>query len=117
MTTLKGLVTFLMVVTLIFFFVYISVQRSKLASNGRYTIGTTIAQNGKFISLKFKVNGQEFVADHNRLKYSPEERDGRYFIKYLPSDPEVNEVYWDKPVPDCIGEAPPEGWKEIPKCK
>lgn len=104
-------------VSIVFIFIYIGKQRSDLSVKGKYTVGVTQGRQGKFITTKLVVDEREYTTNHDVLKYDPKEREGRYFMKFLPSDPEVNEIYWDKPVPDCIGNIPPKGWEEIPKCK
>lgn len=94
--------------------VYISTKRSKLRTDGKYTIGITIGRNGKFIKYKFNVQGKDLLSEYPSLKFNPEANGGRYFVKYSSSDLTVSEIYWDKPVPDYIMEAPPEGWTSIP---
>ena len=96
---------------------YIARQRNKLNSNGRFTIGTTINRQGKFVSVRIIVGNKEYKTNHNTLKYTPLERDGKYFVKFLPSDPDVNEIYWDREAADCISDPPADGWAEMPKCK
>ncbi len=39
---------------------------------------------------------------------------GRYFIRISTEKPKYNELLRDKPVPEWLQEAPPEGWKRIP---
>lgn len=95
--------------------VYISSKQTELESNGRYTIGETHGQNGKFIRYTFKVERKEFSSEYPILKFSPLVNGGRYYVKYLPSDLSISEIYWDKPVPDHIVEAPLEGWSRIPQ--
>ncbi len=41
----------------------------------------------------------------------------RFYIQFLQGNPSVKSLLENCPVPDCIGDPPPEGWKEIPKCK
>ncbi|MBS1558362.1 MAG: hypothetical protein JST69_06495 [Bacteroidetes bacterium] len=117
MKALKVFGAVLLAVFLLYMFISIGIRRNKLSAHGKYTVGITLGRHGKFIDFKFYVNGKEFKNDNPVQKYNPEERDGKYFVKFLPSDPDVNEIFWDNPVSDCIGEPPADGWEEIPKCK
>ena len=41
----------------------------------------------------------------------------RFFVQFLKENPNRCGICADKPVPDCITKAPPEGWEVIPKCR
>ena len=63
---------------------------------------------------KFNVNGQPF---ENGAPSGEEDlivEGGRYFVKFLPSDPKVARINWDKPVPEDLKESPSEGWEVLP---
>lgn len=97
-------------------FGYIAWQSFELTATGRYTVATTTGQNGKFVEFKLNVHEQEYNSSYPIQKYDVEINGGRYFVKYLPSDPTVCEALWDKPVPECINNPDPEGWVKIPEC-
>ncbi|MCE7864794.1 MAG: hypothetical protein DYG99_14740 [Bacteroidetes bacterium CHB5] len=91
----------------------------QLSLNYSYTVGTTIGyrktSKGTLIDYKISVNNIEYDGTRDMLKYNPNTKGGRYYVKFLPSDPTINRILWDQPVPDHITEAPPDGWSEIPK--
>jgi hypothetical protein len=93
-------------------------QNNDLNSKGRYTIGITVGESvvsrGPWIKFKFEANGSEYFSEQRSLKYRPTINGGKYYVKYLPSNPEINEIYWDRPVPETTKDAPSEGWIEIP---
>ncbi len=39
----------------------------------------------------------------------------RFYVKFYVADPDINKLLVYKPVPEQIQQAPPEGWKGIPK--
>jgi len=117
MKTLKVFGAVLLITFLIYMFVSIGIRRDKLSAHGKYTVGITLGRHSKFVDFKFYVNRKEFKNNNPVQKYDPKEREGKYFVKYLPGNPEVNEIFWDKPVPECIGDPPADGWEELPKCK
>lgn len=84
---------------LVFFLVsvvfYIEKRRSQLEENGRYTVAPTIGTDGKFIKYKFVYGGIEHYDKSPRLKYDVDIMDGRYFVRFLSSDLDVNEIFWE----------------------
>jgi hypothetical protein len=108
---ISGILVALVLMSALF---YGGIIRHNLRANGRYTIGLTVGQNGKFIRYRFSVNGVQQVNENQRLKYSPVINGGRYFVKYLPSDLTVSQIHFDKPVPHTIVEAPEDGWPSLP---
>jgi hypothetical protein len=61
------------------------------------------------------VNNKSYENNASVGKDTIDVNSGRYFVKFLPSEPTVNRILWDQPVPDYIMEAPIEGWTEMPK--
>ena len=118
MNKLKFIASTLFVLSITYIFARGCIQQSRLNNSGKFTIAHTVgsefASRGPLIKIKFIVKGIEYSGKKRSLKYNPIIYDGRYFIKYLPSDPEINDIYWDKPVPDSLQFAPDEGWKSIP---
>jgi len=97
---------------------WIEFQQSKLAADGRFTIGTTIGENlggrGPWVMYNFQVGDSVFVDEQRPLKFHPKIYGGRYYVKFLPTDPSINEIYWDHEVPDNFMDAPKEGWAKLP---
>lgn len=115
MTKAKVAKGVLLAVVLLGIFVSIGFKRYQLKVRGRYTIGVTTGRDGKFIKYKFQVSGIEYEGEGAVLKYSPIEREGRYLVKFLPSDDvSMSEILWEEPVPESLLKAPEEGWTEIP---
>jgi hypothetical protein len=109
----------ILVILIITFFISKGfLEQSNLNVDGRYTVavttGQTAASRGPWISFVFVVNGTEYKGEQRSLKYRPEIQHGRYYLKFLPSDPSIYEIYWDKPVPKSIVVTPFEGWSKIP---
>ncbi|MBL7875802.1 MAG: hypothetical protein JNL53_09060 [Cyclobacteriaceae bacterium] len=118
MKKIKYIISIVLGITLIVLLIVITKQRIELAYGGRYTIAVTDglirSSGGNRVKFYFEVLGQQYVGEHKQLKYNPETSGGRYFLKYLPHDPKINNILWDKPVPSQLKEVPVEGWKEIP---
>lgn len=89
--------------------------------NGVYTVAKVLRQEGAssganlYLTVFFQNKRINAVAD-DVCRYCV----GKFFfVKVRKDKPNKVVFYYDKPVPDCIMEAPlpPEGWKEIPKCE
>ena len=81
------------------------------------TVATTTghAESG-WVNFEFKVNGVIYKRADKGLNLKS--KDAKYFVEYYAPDPSVlARVVSNQVVPECIGDPPPEGWKEIPKCK
>ena len=84
--------------------------------NPRYTVGTTTGSSwvkGKQVKYIFKVNGKLYkgsMGDSHKAKV----KNGRYFVRFSETYPEINRIYFSKPVPGYIKDIPPNGWKKIP---
>lgn len=112
--TLKTLIGLFLIFILAFYLIRGRIKQHKLKDEGRFTIGTTYGSNGKFVKYKFSVEGVVYEDEGQKLKFPVITDEGRYFVKYLPSDLTISEIYWDKPVPDSIKESPQGGWDSIP---
>jgi hypothetical protein len=99
------------------FFSWGAVREYKLSNNHRFTIATTLGHGGGgSVDFEFKVNGVIYKRGDRGKQLITNGR--RYFVKYYVPDPsQLAKVISNEEVPDCIGEPPPDGWKEIPKCK
>lgn len=115
----KAIGGILIFVLLISWMGYMSYKKIQLSKDHRYTVGHTMngrsTHKGYTIDYYFIVSEKRYEASRYPENKVINERDGRYFLEFLPSDPTVNRILWDQPVPDHITEAPPEGWAEIPK--
>lgn len=92
----------------------------ELEKRGRYTIGVTVdtyrtLKSGRWIKYNFNVNNKTFEdSEREDNRISVVVPNGRYYVLYVSDKPELNEVLFDKPVPDSIKAAPLEGWDKIP---
>ncbi len=84
----------------------IAVVRNIKGTRGGVSADSYYIYNG----MKYQTHGVSGI-----LQYSDEGK--RFYIQFLASNPKRCKLHTDQPVPDCIGDPPPEGWKEIPKCK
>ncbi|MBL7877969.1 MAG: hypothetical protein JNL53_20050 [Cyclobacteriaceae bacterium] len=91
-----------------------------IANHGRFCIGITKGwkrtAKGPTVYYEFLINGKIFGSSAKSGKDTLVLNGGRYFVRFLPNDPTVSRVMWDRPVPDCIGKQPLLGWAEIPIC-
>lgn len=91
----------------------------KISRNYRYTIAATVGwtrtAKGPFVNYKFFVNGKNFESSAPAGKDTLILEGGRYFVKFLPTDPNVSIIIWNKPVPSYIKDPPMEGWVKIPE--
>jgi hypothetical protein len=78
-----------------------------------YTNGSHKTSKGVIIEYYFVINKVKYKGSRDALKYEPVSEGGRYFVKFLPNDPSVNRILWDKPVPEQIQLAPIDGWRDI----
>jgi hypothetical protein len=93
-------------------------NRHLLKTYPHYTIGTTIQTywtfaSGKQLEYGYTVNNKYYK---NSDSYDDKSKvpGGKCFVKLYVNDPNISEILQDKPVPDSIKIAPPQGWKEIP---
>ena len=98
--------------------IYTEIKQHQLRTYPRYTIGTTTGAywtlgSGKQVEYIYVTNNQIHKLS-NEHEYDSKVIGGRYFVKYDTEDPSISKLLQDKPVPDSIKTAPPDGWKEIP---
>jgi len=100
-------------IALLGFSLYLNIVHEKeLSKFGRYTVGTTIrftlSRYGRDVEYEFAVNGKKYKA-FTSYGYEAEVPGGRYLVKFSSRDPEINEIYLNKPVAFYIL-PPKEGW-------
>ncbi|MCT4614862.1 MAG: hypothetical protein N4A49_08315, partial [Marinifilaceae bacterium] len=112
------------VVASIFIFLIIRsyIEIKQLEKNHRFTIGRIIKiepVSGAGINALFiyyvkgkKYSGSYSVPDRIRKRVGR-----RFYVMFNPDNPDSCKLLFNKPVPQRIKEAPPEGWVEIPKYK
>ncbi len=92
----------LVLIVILFLIFRGSIQQNELDRSGIMTVGTTQGQNvvsgGVWIKYSFFVDSIEYHGASRAFEFKPEIVGGKYFLKYLPKDPNVNEIYWDKPI-------------------
>lgn len=116
----KAIASFIIFGLLVGWMGYIFFQKIQLSNNHKITIGVTSGSRatpkGLKIDYYYNVNGVKYESSRHsdNSNLNPIENGGRYFIEFLPSNPEVNEILWGEEVPPEIENAPSEGWKEIP---
>lgn len=86
---------------------------NELEEYGRYTVGTTIKftlsfKSGRQVQYEFKVKGISYKS-FSDYGYDATVPNGRYLVKFSTRDPEINEIYLDRPVSWGI-DPPPDGW-------
>jgi hypothetical protein len=91
-----------------------------LSNNARYTIGVTeeiflTVSEGMQIKYSYIINGRTYnkEEDYSNLSIKNMQRQ-RYFVEYNYKNPDHSRLLQEKPVPDKIRSAPPNGWKKIP---
>ncbi|MBN2757119.1 MAG: hypothetical protein JXR51_08085 [Bacteroidales bacterium] len=95
-------------------------ESKKRADNPQYTIGLIInvrarAKLSVALEYSFKVNYEGYKSIRGIEKYNTKLIGKRFYVKFESGNPDNCEILLDKPVPDSIKEAPPEGWAKIPK--
>ena len=72
--------------------------------------------SGDYVDYVYTVNGIDYQnsSDYLHDKYGTKATGGRYYVKYDVTHPQRSDLLQNKPVPDSIKEAPPNGWDKIP---
>ena len=105
----------LFLVPLIAYGVYTAIRENhELAKYGRYTIGTTVsfyssAKGGKHIWYEYEVNEIKYKGS-SLYQHDAIVPDGRYYVRFSQINPNISEIYLDKPVPKHIKTAPAGGF-------
>ncbi len=114
----KAIGGFLVFSLLIGWMIYMSIQKVRLSNDHFYTIGYTInkraTHKGAVIDYYYIVNGVRYESSRYPDTNDIIVEGGRYFLEFLPTNPEINEILWKNQVPDYINEAPLKGWRELP---
>jgi hypothetical protein len=99
------------------FFTWGEITDYRFNRNHRFTIAKTIGRSGGgWVDFEFMVNGVLYQRSDKGL--SLKSKNAKYFVKFYTPDPSVlAKIVSDKEVPECIGDPPPEGWKDVPTCK
>jgi hypothetical protein len=71
----------------------------------RFTLST---KSGRNVQYEFKVNGKSYKS-FSGYGYDATVPNGRYLVKFSSKDPEINEIYLNRPVSWDI-DPPAEGW-------
>ena len=110
---LAAMVTFIALASIL---IFIIIKEYKLAQDHRFTICTTTDDHGGgIVEFQFTVNDKKFNGrDRGWLLKS---KGGRYFVKYYVEDPSNCKVVSNIEVPECVGDAPVNGWDRLPVCK
>jgi hypothetical protein len=94
----------------------------KIRREGIYVKAEVISsekyKGGTLITIRYLFKGNTYTA-RVRSSNGKETAGTIYLLQLLPNDPEAIILLDDQPVPACLAtiETPPEGWKEIPRCK
>jgi hypothetical protein len=110
----KTIVSGTAVIALLGLSLYFNIDHdNELEKYGRYTVGTTIKftlsfKSGRQVQYEFKVNGKKYKSSSDYL-YDATVPNGRYLVKFSTRDPEINDIYLDRPVSRSI-DPPTDGW-------
>jgi len=115
----KTWISILFFVILIIWFLEPIYDDYQISNNHRFTIGITTGWTrtgkGPIVNYRFSVYRKDFENNAPSGRATIELEGGRYFVKFLSSDPTISRIIWDMPVPSNITEAPIDGWNEILK--
>lgn len=114
---IAGIIFFIVIITMVilkYFF-----NKDTLEKNHKYSVCVVTRFEG--VKGGFSV-GYTFNVDHSENIVSEIVQEGnksvigkRFYVMFYPSNPKNSKVLLNKPVPDSIKEAPPEGWDKIPE--
>jgi hypothetical protein len=102
---------------LVSFFIWGEIREYKFENDHSFTIATTIGRSGGgWVDFEFVVNGVLYKRSDKGLNLKS--KSAKYFVKYYTPDPSVlAKIVSNEEVPNCIGEPPPNGWAELPRCE
>ena len=100
-----------------FFLIRGVISEYYLSKNYCVSIATTGKRlPGGYVEYQFKIKGIIYTNNDKAHRLTP--GGSRYFVECNFKDPsDIANIVSNEEVPDCIGEPPTDGWKEIPKCK
>jgi hypothetical protein len=111
----------IIIICFVIILIYIQTKiRNHIYKNyGHYTIGTTIYKyltpvSGSYIRYSYKVRNIYYEKDAPYTNAYPKYPGGRYYVEFNNNKPSMSKLLENKPVPDSIKEAPPDGWSKIP---
>jgi hypothetical protein len=98
---------------------YDFLKLARLNIDHRFSIGTVVSQSrsgngGPYFHYEFLVDGILYSRG-SPPDENPKILGSRYYVKYLPSDPTISMILWDKSVSDSIQRAPKSGWENLPE--
>ena len=111
-----------LVLIIIFFIIKALIEDNQLEKNHRFTIGSIFSfekkgRNGYMFENEYYVGGEKYKSIQNIYENRRDLVGKRFYVKFNPDNPDNCLMLLDYPVPDCIKEAPAEGWEKIPtKC-
>jgi len=115
--TIKKNVIGLVVIAIVVAFAYLRNENTdtKLLNLGKYKIGEIVEvfgmKGGTACRYKYEVNGIEYIST-NYLG-SSKVKNKKYFIIYLPSNPEKSKIFLEIQVPDSLRYSK-KSWNKIP---
>jgi hypothetical protein len=117
--TVIGIVLLILIVVM--YYLYANLPNNELEKDGRFTL-LEIAKieshsdSSPIVNYEFYVNNK-VIKGNCLMDIEMEDRNvkekSRYFVKYLPRDPNIHRILFDKNAPKNL-EAPIKGWKNIP---
>ena len=95
------------------------INNDTLEENHKYSICTVSRfegiKGGFSVGYSFNVLNSEYTVGEIVQVGNKGIIGKRYFVMFYPPNPQNSKILIDKPVPDSIKEAPPEGWDKIPE--
>ncbi len=105
-----------------FFVIKGLIEDYQLEKKFKYSIGVIISfksttESSFMFDFNYLVKNKRFKAMQNIYEKRYDLVHTRFYVKFNPDNPDNCLLLLDYPVPDCIIEAPAEGWEKIPsKC-
>ncbi len=95
-------------------------DKNSLKNEYRITIGNVynyeiLTRSGYDLYFNYSVNGKKYKADYIIYNNPKSFINRRFFVAFLPSNPENSKIILEKPVPPSLKQAPLEGWGKIPR--
>lgn len=98
----------------------IALQFFSYCNGSRYTIAITYGETkiarGRGIKYYYYVDDEKYES-YSVHMYNSKFVNGRYWVKYAESQPDINNILQDRPVPACIGSLPVDGFEAIFNCQ
>jgi len=120
---MKNILKILIIVFVILFFIIKGlIEDYQLKKNNKYSIGVIInfsstTESSYMFEFYYYINNNKYKAVQNTYEKRDDLVGKRFYVKFNPNNPDNCLMILDYPVPDCIKDAPQDGWKKIPtKC-